>query len=134
MPSSSHSADHGATHLSSTWARLLAVSWILVAVATGITATASARTGKSLWWLNGSVAANVAFSVIFYAVFVAVIRLAMNRNGRAPLAGAVVAVLLGASAALDLGRAGGSALVVLALSGAGLLASIAAFAGRQNHN
>jgi hypothetical protein len=134
MSSSAQPADHGTTSVSATWARLLAVSWILVAAATGITATASARTGKSLWWVNGSVAANVAFSVIFYAVFVAMIRLAMKRSGRAPLAGAVVALLLGASAALDLGRAGGSALVVVALSGAGLLASIAAFAGRQNHN
>jgi hypothetical protein len=119
-------------HLSRHWARLLVASWALAAVAVGITGSASLRTGKPLWWLDGSVIANVTLSVVLYLLMVGVILLALRGHPRAPLAGIGVASLLGASAAFDLvdqGGPGGSALVMITVAGAALLASVAAVAG-----
>jgi hypothetical protein len=119
-------------HLSRQWSRLLAASWAFTAVAVGITGSASVRTGKPLWWLDGSIITNIAFSVVLYLVMVGVILLALRGHPRAPFAGVGVAVLLAVSAVVDLvdqGGPGGSALVMITVAGAALLASVAAVAG-----
>lgn len=117
------------------WSRLLAVSWAAVAVAVGIVGSASLRTGKPLWWIGGAVAPNVIRSVALYLFMVGVILLALRGHGRAPLAGIAVALLLAVGTVVDLvdlgngNNPGGSALVMMSVAGAALLASLAAVAG-----
>lgn len=102
-------------------------------MAVGITGSASLRTGKPLWWLDSAnVALNVVLSVVLYLLMAGVILLALRGHRRAPLTGIGVTLLLVASAVVDLvdqSGPGGSALVMIAVAGAALLASIASVAG-----
>ena len=98
----------------------------------GIVGSASARTGKPLWWLDGPVVASIALSIALYLLMVGVVLLALRGHDKAPVAGIGVAVLIAASAVVDLvdrGGPGGSALVMTVVAGAALLASVAALAG-----
>lgn len=100
----------------------------------GIVGSASARTGKPLWWLDGAIVANVALSIVLYLLMVGVALLALRRHGRAPVAGIGVALFLAGSAVVDLADRsgpGGSALVMTFVAGAACLASVAAVAGRE---
>ena len=100
----------------------------------GIVGSASARTGKPLWWLDGPVVASVALSIVLYLLMVGVVLLALRGHGRAPVAGIGVALALAASAVIDLvdrSGPGGSALVMTFVAGAACLASVAALAGLE---
>ena len=120
--------------LSRLWSRILAASWAAVAVCVGIVGSASVRTGKPLWWLGGSVVANVALSIVLYLLMVGVVLLALRGHERSPIAGIGVSLLIAASAVVDLanrGGPGGSALVMTFVAGAACLASVAAVAGLE---
>lgn len=126
------------TQLSSSWARLLAASWVLVAVAHGFVSVASRRTGKPLWWVDGNgfvdSATPVLGAAIIYLAMLAAFVVAVRRVRFAPIVSAAVAIGLAASALVDLSSAAGSALVALAASGAALLAAMAALAGVTAHH
>ena len=131
--------------LSRQWSRLLAASWALVAVSVGIVGSASVRTGKPLWWLDGSVAADAVRAVVLCLLMVGVVLAALRGWRLAPMAGIAVALVLAAAALVDLvgvggvggsgdgNLPGGSALVMMIVAGAALLASVAAVAGLSPH-
>jgi len=126
------------TQLSSNWSRLLAASWVLVAVAHGFVSVASRRTGKPLWWVDNNGIADSATPVlgaaIIYLAMLTAFVIAVRRIRSAPFISAAVSVGLAASALVDLSAAAGSALVALVASGAALLASAAALAGVAAHH
>jgi len=126
------------TQLSSSWARVLATSWVLVAIAHGFVSVASRRTGKPLWWVDGDGFVNSATPVlgaaIVYLAMLAAFVIAVRRVRFAPIFSAAVSIGLAASALVDLSAAAGSALVALAAAGAALLASTAALAGVPAHH
>jgi hypothetical protein len=123
--------------MSALWSRILAATWVLVALAHGFVSVASRRTGKPLWWVDNHGIAGDATPVIgaavVYLAMLAAFVIALRRAPRSPLISAVVAVGLGASAVADLAAAPGSALVAVAASASAFVASIAALAGRTAH-
>lgn len=123
--------------MSALWSRILAATWVLVALAHGFVSVASRRTGKPLWWVdNHGIAGNttpVIGAAAVYLVMLVAFVVAVRRASVSPLVSMAIAVALGASAAIDLGSAPGSALVAAAAAGSALLASVAALAGRIQH-
>ena len=123
--------------MSASWSRLLAATWVLVAVAHGFVSIASRRTGKPLWWIDDHGVAGAATPVIgaaiVYALMLMTFIVTLRRVPRSPAISAVVAIVLAISAAADLGTAPGSAIAAVAASASALLASIAALAGRTAH-
>lgn len=124
--------------MSSSWARVLAASWVLVAIAHGFVSVASRRTGKPLWWVDADglvdAATPVLGAAIIYASMLAAFVVAVRRAHHAPLLSVVVSIGLAVSALVDVSAAAGSALVALAAAGAALLASAAALAGVPAHH
>lgn len=123
--------------MSALWSRILAATWVLVALAHGFISVASRRTGKPLWWVDthgfaGDATPVIGAAVVYLAMLVAFV-VALRRVPKSPLTSAGIALLLGASALVDLGAAPGSALVALAVAASALIASIAALAGRIEH-
>ena len=121
--------------MSTTWSRILAATWVLVAVAHGFVSVASRRTGKPLWWIddrgmfgNGTPAFGAA---VVYLSMLAALVTALRRGAFAPFVSALVAVGLGASSMIDLSRSSGSATVALVVSAAALLGAVASLAGRE---
>ena len=124
--------------MSALWSRILAATWVLVALAHGFVSVASRRTGKPLWWVDnhGIVggATPVIGAAVVYLAMIAAFVVAIRRASLAPMWSATVAVALGAGAAIDLRSAPGSALVAIAAAASALLASVAALAGRTAHH
>ena len=123
--------------MSALWSRILAATWVLVALAHGFVSVASRRTGKPLWWVDnhgfaGDATPVIGAAVVYLAMLMAFV-IALRRAPRSPLVSATIAVALGTSAAIDLGKAPGSALVALAAAASALVASVAALAGRTAH-
>lgn len=123
--------------MSALWSRILAATWVLVALAHGFVSVASRRTGKPLWWVDdhgiaGDATPVIGAAVVYLAMLAAFV-VVLRRAPRSPFVSAAVAVALGASAAVDLGPAPGSALVALAAAVSALVASFAALAGRTAH-
>jgi hypothetical protein len=123
--------------MSALWSRILAATWVLVALAHGFVSVASRRTGKPLWWVDnhgfaGDATPVIGAAVVYLAMLMAFV-IALRRAPRSPLVSATIAAALGTSAAVDLGPAPGSALVALAAAAAALVASVAALAGRTAH-
>jgi len=120
--------------MSAPWSRILAATWVLVAVAHGFISVASRRTGKPLWWVDNHGIAGDATPVIgaavVYLAMLAAFVVALRRAPRSPFISAGVAIALGANALADLAAAPGSALVALAAVASALVASVAAVAGR----
>lgn len=123
--------------MSATWSRLLAATWVMVAIAYGFVSVASRRTGKPLWWVDDhglfGGATPVLGAAFVYLAMLAAFVVALRRTRQAPLVSAAASVLLGASAVVDLSSASGSGLVALLIAAAALLASGAALAGRIAH-
>ena len=124
--------------MSPVWSRVLAATWVLVAVAHGFVSVASRRTGKPLWWVDNAGFADSATPAIGAAIVFALMLfgfvIALRRSRNAAQWSAVVAILLVASALVDLSTAPGAAYAAGAASVAGLFASIAALAGRTQQN
>lgn len=123
--------------MSTTWSRILAATWVLVAIAHGFVSVASRRTGKPIWWIDdkgvfGNATPAVGAALVYLAMLAALVT-ALRRGAFAPFVSLVVAVGLGVSACVDLGGSAGSALVALAVSVAALLGALASFAGRQTN-
>lgn len=123
--------------MSATWSRILAATWVLVAVAHGFLSVASRRTGKPLWWIDdhgvfGQATPAIGAAIVYVAMLVAFI-VAARRGTFAPVVSVALSVVLGVSAAFDLGNATGAAVVALALAGSALLGSFASFAGHESH-
>ncbi len=123
--------------MSALWSRILAATWVLVALAHGFVSVASRRTGKPLWWVDdhgiaGDATPVIGAAVVYLAMLAAFV-IALRRVPGSPFVSAVVAVVLGANAAVDLGTAPGSALVAAAAAASALVASFAALAGRAAH-
>jgi hypothetical protein len=123
--------------MSALWSRILAATWVLVALAHGFVSVASRRTGKPLWWVDnhgiaGDTTPVIGAAVVYIAMLVAFV-VALRRAPASPFVSGGVAIILGASAAIDLGTAPGSALVAIAAAASALLASVAALAGRIEH-
>lgn len=123
--------------MSALWSRILAATWVLVALAHGFVSVASRRTGKPLWWVDnhgiaGDATPIIGAAVVYLAMLAAFV-IALRRTPRCSFVSATVAVALGASAAADLVAAPGSALVALAAAVSALVASVAALAGRTAH-
>lgn len=123
--------------MSAVWSRLLAATWVLVAVAHGFTSVASRRTGKPLWWVDEQGFAGTTTPVLgaglVYLSMLVVFVVALRHARHAPLLSLIVSVGLGGVAAADLGATPGSAAVSLATAGAAFVASLAALAGRDPH-
>lgn len=123
--------------MSALWSRILAATWVLVALAHGFVSVASRRTGKPLWWVDNHGIAGDATPVIgaavVYLAMLAAFVIALRRAPRSPFISATVAFGLGASAVADFVAAPGSALVAFAAAAAVLIASVAALAGRTAH-
>jgi len=116
----------------------LTTPWQVVAVVTwsgvifGVTASAiTGRTvGKPPWWLGPSVNPAPVFFVLLVAVVViAPLALAISRSRYTPVAGIVSSCAIAVIALLDLADSPGVATVELAVAIAGLLGSLAVFAG-----
>jgi len=123
--------------MSALWSRILAATWVFVALAHGFVSVASRRTGKPLWWVDshgfaGDATPVIGAAVVYLAMLVAFV-IALRRAPRSPFISAMVAVGLGTSAVVDLAAAPGSALVAVAASASAFVASIAALAGRTAH-
>ncbi|MFM7410958.1 MAG: hypothetical protein ACKO8T_08515 [Actinomycetota bacterium] len=123
--------------MSALWSRILAATWVLVALAHGFVSVASRRTGKPLWWVDnhgiaGDATPIIGAAVVYLAMLVAFV-IALRRAPRSPFISAMVAVGLGVSAVADLAAAPGSALVAVAASASAFVASVAALAGRTAH-
>ena len=123
--------------MSALWSRILAATWVLVALAHGFVSVASRRTGKPLWWVDnhgiaGDTTPVIGAAVVYVAMLVAFV-VALRRAPASPFVSGGVAIILVASAAIDLGAAPGSALVAIAAAASALLASVAALAGRIEH-
>ena len=121
--------------MSATWSRILAATWVLVAVAHGFVSVASRRTGKPLWWINdhgifGSATPAIGAAAVYIAMLVGFL-LAVRRGAFAPIASAGISVVLAVSAAADLSSVPGAATIALVVSGAALLGSLACLAGRN---
>ena len=121
--------------MSATWSRILAATWVLVAVAHGFVSVASRRTGKPLWWINdhgifGSATPAIGAAAVYVAMLVGFL-LAVRRSAVALAVSAGLSIALAASAAADLANSKGAAVVALAVSGAGLLGTLACVAGRD---
>jgi hypothetical protein len=123
--------------MSALWSRILAATWVFVALAHGFVSVASRRTGKPLWWVdNHGIAGDATPAIgaaVVYLAMVAAFVVALRRAPRSPFVSGAVAVALGASAAVDLGPAPGSALAAVAAAASALVASFAALAGRTAH-
>ena len=70
--------------MSATWSRILAATWVLVAVAHGFVSVASRRTGKPLWWIDdhgifGSATPAVGAAAVYVVMLVGFI-LAVRRG------------------------------------------------------
>ena len=124
--------------MSPVWSRVLAATWVLVAVAHGFVSVASRRTGKPLWWVDNAGFVDSATPAIGAAIVFALMLfgfvIALRRSRNAAPWSALVAILLVASALADLSTASGAAYAAGAASVAGLFASIAALAGRTQQN
>jgi hypothetical protein len=121
--------------MSATWSRILAATWVLVAVAHGFVSVASRRTGKPLWWIDttgvfGATTPAIGAAAV-YLVMLGGFILAVRRSTRAPVISAALSFALGISAAADMGISPGAAVVALVVSAAGLLGSLACLAGRD---
>ncbi|MEY2968392.1 MAG: hypothetical protein RIQ64_1019 [Actinomycetota bacterium] len=123
--------------MSALWSRILATTWVLVALAHGFVSVASRRTGKPLWWVDndglfGGTTPVIGAATVYLIMLVAFV-VALRRTRVSPTVSVVVSSTLGVSAAADLGAAPGSSLVALAIAASALLASVAALAGRIQH-
>lgn len=121
--------------MSATWSRILAATWVLVAVAHGFVSVASRRTGKPLWWIDahgvfGSATPAIGAAVVYVAMLSGFI-LAARRSAFALAASCAVAIALAVSAVSDLPNSTGAAVAALVVSVAGLLGSLACLAGRD---
>ena len=121
--------------MSATWSRILAATWVFVAVAHGFVSVASRRTGKPLWWIDdhgifGSATPAVGAAAVYVVMLVGFI-VAVRRGAFAPIASAGISVVLAVSAAVDLTSVPGAATISLVVSGAALLGSLACVAGRD---
>ena len=121
--------------MSATWSRILAATWVFVAVAHGFVSVASRRTGKPLWWIDdhgifGLATPAVGAAAVYVVMLVGFI-VAVRRGAFAPIASAGISVVLAVSAAADLSSVPGAATISLVVSGAALLGSLACLAGRN---
>ncbi len=121
--------------MSASWSRILAATWVFVAVAHGFVSVASRRTGKPLWWIDdhgifGSATPAVGAAAVYVVMLVGFI-VAVRRGAFAPIASAGISVVLAVSAAADLSSVPGAATISLVVSGAALLGSLACLAGRN---
>lgn len=122
--------------MSTTWSRILAATWVLVAVAHGFVSVASRRTGKPIWWIDdkglfGNSTPAIGAAIVYLAMLTALVA-ALRRGAFAPILSIIVAAGLGASACIDLSGSTGSAVAALGVSFAALLGAVASLAGRES--
>ena len=124
--------------MSATWSRLLAATWVLVALAHGFVSVASRRTGKPLWWVDNSGIADgmtpVIGAGIVYALMLAAFVVALRRAPWSAFFAMAAALALAASAAVDVSSAPGSAIVALAAAASAFVAAVAGLAGRTGRH
>ncbi|MFM7093612.1 MAG: hypothetical protein ACKOYL_03515, partial [Actinomycetota bacterium] len=82
--------------MSALWSRILAATWVLVALAHGFVSVASRRTGKPLWWVDnhgfaGDATPVIGAAVVYLAMLMAFV-IALRRAPRSPLVSATIAV------------------------------------------
>lgn len=123
--------------MSTTWSRILAATWVLVAVAHGFVSVASRRTGKPIWWIDdkglfGNSTPAIGAAIVYLAMLAALVT-ALRRGAFAPILSIIVAAGLGASACIDLAGSTGAAVVALGVSFAALLGAVASLAGRESN-
>lgn len=118
--------------LSPIWHNILATSWVLFGITMGFLASASTRTGKPLWWVNGENASLWASTIGVYITILGVVALALRHSRFAwPLA-LVVALAHALSALSDIAGPIGSATAALLAAVAVFLATIASLAGAKS--
>lgn len=117
-------------HLLSSWATMFWLGWLLVGCSFGAVWYSSRVTGLSTWWLGPETEPRL--FLLNVAPFVAPFTLSFFtlRSARyLPWWGVLGAIVSAGIAAGDLADQPGYAVVEFALAGAGLLISLAAFAG-----
>jgi hypothetical protein len=120
-----------AGQLTAGWRITTAVVWSLVFVALIAVWKTSRELGLATWWL-GPLGQPRPFPVTMlpFVAPVAMVVSVYNNVTWTPWAGLVAAAWLAAVGVVDLGRVTGLAIVTLVIAAAGLMASVASFAGR----
>ena len=114
------------------WARTVAAGWALMAICLACVGASSQIIGRPTWWADDERWSTVLVSIFVVLVFgaaTAVAVWALFRRPFTPLISTTGAVLLGASALVDIDTSPGSAVVTGALATAALLLSIGSLSG-----
>lgn len=120
------------SRLTTGWARTVAAGWALMAICLACVGASSQIIGRPTWWADDERWSTVLMSIFVVLVFgaaTAVAVWALFRRPFTPFISTIGAVLLGASALVDIDTSPGSAVVTGALAAAALLLSIGSFSG-----
>ena len=114
------------------WNNINIATWVAFGVALGFLGSASKRTGKPLWWIDGEGLQVLLTAGLVYLSVIVVIGLSTKRSRYAVSAGFLIGIAHIVSAATDVSGPRGAALSTLLVSTAATLATIASLAGAPN--
>jgi hypothetical protein len=118
--------------LSSAWAKVTVVAWIIVMAALIAVVVTGRNVGKPAWWIGPE--SNPSFFLLWIAPFVLplwTILLAFRSSRFVPIVGVVASVVASGFAAGDIVDSPGVALVMGVVALSGLCVALATFAGLE---
>ncbi len=118
--------------LSSAWAKVTVVAWIIVMAALIAVVVTGRNVGKPAWWIGPE--SNPSFFLLWIAPFVLplwTILLAFRSSRFVPIVGVVASVVAAGFAAGDIVDSPGVALVMVVVALSGLCVALATFAGLE---